>query len=156
MRSLKNNGRKVPGCVNADGTAQKEAIPDEWGQAAFVSALVEGLAGVVDKSILFEEVELSPRWYFAGVNKTEMSVGYGNDGNQVSYQYTFSKNKVEIKTSGKFERFTMRVPFPDKTKSASAIINGKIVNVSVDQVNQSKYAVFTGNGSNNNIEIKFN
>lgn len=65
------NGGRIPGCVNADGTAQKEAIPAEWGQAAFVSALVEGLAGVVDKSIEFKEVEISPRWYFAGVNKTE-------------------------------------------------------------------------------------
>ncbi len=153
---MKKNDRKVPGCVNADGTAQKEAIPDEWGQAAFVSALVEGLAGVVDKSILFKEVEISPRWYFAGVNKTSVTIGYGNDGNQVSYSYSFSNNRAEIKTSGKFERFTMRVPFPEKAKSASATINGKSAKVSVDQVNQSKYAVFSGSGSSNLIVVNFN
>ncbi len=153
---MKKNNRKVPGCVNADGTAQEEAIPDEWGQAAFVSALVEGLAGVVDKSNLFKEVEISPRWYFAGVEKTKVDVGYGSDGNQVSYEYAFRNNRVEIKTSGKFERFTMRVPFPDKAKSASATINGKNVKVSVDQVNQSKYAVFSGNGNSNTILVNFN
>lgn len=38
---LSKNNRNLPGCVNTDGTAQKEAIPDQWGQAAFVSALVE-------------------------------------------------------------------------------------------------------------------
>jgi len=148
----KNNG-KLPGCVNGDGRAQKEAIPNEWGQAAFVSALVEGLAGVVDKNILFREVEISPRWYFAGVEKTSVTVGYGGDGNQVSYQYTCSHNanRVEIKTSGKFERFTLRLPLPEKMRGATASINGKNVAVTLDQVNQSKYAVVKGSGSNNTI-----
>jgi hypothetical protein len=153
---LSKTDRKLHGCINGDGTAQTEAIPDEWGQAAFVSALVEGLAGVVDKNILFKEVEISPRWYFAEVEKTKVDVGYGSDGNQVSYEYAFRNNRVEIKTSGKFERFTMRVPFPEKAKSASASINGKNVKVTVDQVNQSKYAVFSGSGSSNMVVVSFN
>lgn len=153
---LGKNDRKLPGCVSTDGTVQKEAIPNEWGQAAFVSALVEGLAGVVDKSFLFREVEISPRWYFAGIETTKVDVGYGSDGNQVSYQYAFRNNRAEIKTSGSFEKFTMRIPFPDKTKSASATINGKSVNVTVDQVNHSKYAVFSGNGSSNKVVVSFN
>ncbi|HAQ17637.1 MAG TPA: hypothetical protein DCR40_00185 [Prolixibacteraceae bacterium] len=154
---LNKNNRRLPGCVNADGTAQKEAIPDEWGQAAFVSALVEGLAGVVDKSILFQEVEISPRWYFAGVEKTTVNIGYGSDGNQVSYQYSFNpkNNQVEIKTSGKFDRFTLRVPIPEKTKSATASNNGRKVSVTVDQVNQSRYAVVKGSGNMNSIVMRF-
>lgn len=153
---LSKTDRKLHGCINGDGTAQKEAIPDEWGQAAFVSALIEGLAGVVDKSILFKEVEISPRWYFAGVEKIKVDVGYGSDGNQVSYQYAFRNNRSEIKTSGKFEKFTIRVPFPEIARSASATVNGKNVKVSVDQVNHSKYAVFSGFGSSNIIVVHFN
>jgi hypothetical protein len=154
---LSKNNRKLPGCVNGDGTAQKEAIPDEWGEAAFVSALVEGLAGVVDKNILFREVEISPRWYFAGVEKTSVTVGYGNDGNQVSYSYEIKpkSNQLKISTLGKFDKFTIRVPIPEKMKSASASINGRNVKVMVDQVNQSRYIVMSGLGSSNNVEIKF-
>jgi len=154
---MEKNARKLPGCLNSDGTAQKEAIPDKWGQAAFVSALVEGLAGVVDKSILFQEVEISPRWYFAGVEKTSVNVGYGGDGNQVSYEYSSQpkSNRVEIKTSGKFERFTLRVPFQEKAKGAIATMNGKKVQVTIEQVNQSQYAVVKGNGSTNTIQINF-
>jgi hypothetical protein len=151
-----NSGR-IPGCVNADGTAQKEAIPAEWGQAAFVSAMVEGLAGVVDKGIQFKEVEISPRWYFAGVNKTEVKVGYGNDGNQVSYTYSFNpkNNRAEIVTTGKFESFTLRLPMPEKAKTASASINGKRVSVTTELVNQSRYVVVKGLGSSNRIEFTF-
>ena len=154
---LSKNNRNLPGCVNADGTAQKEAIPDQWGQAAFVSALVEGLAGVVDNSILFREVEISPRWYFAGIQKTSVNVGYGGDGNQVGYTYSFDpkSNRVEINLTGKFEKFTLRVPFPENAKRASATVNGRNVAVTNDQVNQSQYAVLTGSGSSNIVEIQF-
>jgi hypothetical protein len=155
---LSKNNRRLAGCISTDGTPQQEAIPDEWGQAAFVSALVEGLAGVVDKSLLFQEVEISPRWYFAGVEKTSVTVGYGSDGNQVSYDYNFNpKNKqVEIKTQGKFDAFTLRVPFPEKSKSATGSINGSNVKVAAEMVNQSRYAVVKGKGNANIVVLKFN
>jgi hypothetical protein len=151
-----NKGR-LPGCVNNDGTAQKEAVPNEWGQAAFVSALVEGLAGVVDKGILFKKVELSPRWYFAGINETTVKVGYGNDGNQVSYTYNYNSanNRIEITTDGSFEEFTLRIPFPEKTRNATATLNGRTTGVTTDQVNQSKYAVIKGKGNRNKIVYNF-
>ncbi len=154
---MSKNKQRLPGCVNGDGTAQKEAIPDEWGEAAFVSALIEGLAGVVDKSILFREVEISPRWYFTGVENTSVNVGYGNDGNQVSYNYEFNakNNQVKITTEGKFDRFTLRVPIPERLKSASASVNGRNVKVVVDQVNQSRYAVVKGDGSTNTMVVRF-
>lgn len=102
-------------------------------------------------------MEISPRWYFAGVNKTAVKVGYGNDGNQVGYTYLFNpkNNRVEIVTTGKFESFTLRLPLPEKVKTASATINGKKVNVITEQVNQSRYARVKGSGSSNRIEFTF-
>lgn len=154
---LSKNNRNLPGCVNTDGTAQKEAIPDQWGQAAFVSALIEGLAGVVDKSVLFKEVEISPRWYFAGIQKTSVNVGYGGDGNQVCYTYEFDpkNNQVDINTTGKFDQFILRIPCPEKAKEATATINGKDVSVTMDRVNQSRYAVVKGSGSVNQVMLRF-
>ena len=154
---LDKNKRRLPGCLNGDGTPQKDAIPGEWGQAAFISALVEGLAGVVDKSILFKEVEISPRWYFAGVENATINIGYGGDGNQVHYEYSYKpKTKmVEIKTSGKFDRITLRVPMPEESNNATATGNGKKVQVTIEHINQSRYAVVSGSGSKNTIQINF-
>ncbi|HYW96595.1 MAG TPA: hypothetical protein VE870_13460, partial [Bacteroidales bacterium] len=134
-----------------------EAIPDEWGQAAFVSALVEGLAGVVDKSVLYRHVELSPRWYFAGINKISVKVGYGSDGNQVNYSYAYKKDKKEMTVSanGLFDHFTLRLPFPEGTKNATATLDNKDVPVTFDSVNGSKYAVITGEGSDLMVVVKF-
>jgi hypothetical protein len=151
------NNRRLPGCVSQDGTEQAEAVPNEWGQAAFVSALAEGLAGVVDKSMQFRDVEISPRWYFTDINETNVTIGYGNDGNQVTYDYSFNPagNRMLITTGGSFERFTLRVPVPEGRKTATASVNGRKVNVERDVVNGSAYAVVKGTGSKNKIEFQF-
>lgn len=139
-----NNGT-LPGCVNGDRTAQLEAVPDGWGQAAFVSALVEGLAGVVDKDILFRKVKLSPHWLFAGIENTCVKVGYGSNGNQVGYRYAFNPafNRMEIQTEGGFDEFTLRVPFPANCRNVTARLNGRNAQVTIEQVNLSWYAVIT-------------
>src|SRR5690606_5166313 len=46
-------------------------IPDAWGQAAVVNALVCGLAGVVDRDRRFDRVALSPRWAAMDVDCAE-------------------------------------------------------------------------------------
>jgi len=154
---MNKNNRVLPGCVNTDGTAQEEAIPNEWGQAAFVSALVEGLAGVVDKSIFFREVELSPRWLFAGVNEVQVSIGYGNEGNQVSYRYKYdaAARTVIMRTKGTFEKGTIRIPLPRDCRQASMTIDGKKVPSTVDKVNASRYITAPVRGSEHEIKVVF-
>ncbi len=154
---MDKNGRKLPGCLNNDGTAQTEAIPDQWGQAAFVSALVEGLAGVVDRSFLYRDVEISPRWLFAGVDNISVKVGYGGDGNQVSYTYAYkpARRQMTVTTRGSFNRMMLRLPFPEGTSRASATIDGKSTPVGIDKVNASTYAVINGTGSMHTVVVDF-
>ncbi|MBW3544656.1 MAG: hypothetical protein KY428_03495 [Bacteroidetes bacterium] len=151
------NDRSLPGCVNRDGSAQSEDVPKEWGQAAFVSALVEGLAGVVDKDIQFRQVEISPRWLFAGVDKVSVSVGYGGDGQQVSYEYSYQKAKktIQLKTMGKFNRYRMRIPLPANAKRAEATLNGHSAGVTLEKVHTTLYAVVDGEGNDNTLTIRF-
>ncbi|NMB70651.1 MAG: hypothetical protein GYA22_00685 [Bacteroidales bacterium] len=152
---MNRNNRVLPGCVNTDGTAQEEAIPNEWGQAAFVSALVEGLAGVVDKNILFREVEISPRWIFADVNQVTVNVGYGNEGGQVTYTYSFDpvSKKIGISTKGSFGKATLRIPLPSQFRLAAMTVDGKKVVPSVEYVNSSRYITTLLKGSNHQITV---
>ncbi|HEX2535950.1 MAG TPA: hypothetical protein VHK69_19550, partial [Chitinophagaceae bacterium] len=62
---MRKHGGKLPVAYKPDGTVD-EGIPDNWGQAAVLSALVEGLAGVTDKGQLFRTAEVAPRWIAAG------------------------------------------------------------------------------------------
>jgi hypothetical protein len=154
---MDRNNRHLPGCVNVDGSAQREAVPDEWGQAAFVSALIEGLAGVVDRGACFQDVELSPRWMYADVDQIRVTVGYGDNGRQVGYEYLYDRdrNEMTVTTEGSFETFTLRLPVPGNTHPIKAMINGQETGVETDLVNQSAYVVVKGQGSENTIRIHF-
>ena len=151
------NNRQLPGCLDFQGNKMADEIPGEWGQAAFVSALIEGLAGVVDKSVMFGEVEISPRWLFADVDKVSVDVGYNDDGNQVKYQYSYNKNskQVQLIAEGKFNKLTTRVPFPSSVNSATATVNGQKAAVVIDKVNDSRYAVVKGRAGKNTIIVSF-
>lgn len=61
-------------------------IPDGWGAAAVVYALIEGLAGVADTSKAFESVAVSPRWSHTGVDDVEVCVAYPESGGYVAYR----------------------------------------------------------------------
>jgi hypothetical protein len=60
---------------------------DGWGSSAMLSALTEGLAGVVDEGKLYREVELSPRWEAAEVGSAEVTLGYGASGAYFAYRW---------------------------------------------------------------------
>lgn len=151
------NSRQLPGCLDFQGTKMADEVPGVWGQAAFVSALVEGLAGVVDRSVKFSEVEISPRWIFADVEKVTVNVGYNEDGNQVKYQYSYNKksSQVQLIVEGKFNKLTARVPLPSSVSGATATINGQKAAVVIDKVNSTRYAVVKGREGKNTIIVSF-
>ncbi len=60
---------------------------DGWGSAAMLNALIEGLAGVVDQSRLYQQVALSPRWAAAECNQGRVSLVYGTSGAYFAYDW---------------------------------------------------------------------
>ncbi len=62
-------------------------IPDNWGSAANVYALIEGLAGIRDAGVAYSRVILSPRWTAAGVKKVKATAKYEASGGYTAYQY---------------------------------------------------------------------
>lgn len=153
---MKLNNGELPGCISQDGTKQAEAIPDEWGQAAFVSALIEGLAGVVDKGTRFDKVEISPRWSFAGINKAEVTVGYGNDGKEIFYTYESNGNKdVYFQLNSKCKSVTLRIPIPKNDRVTTVTNNGNELPYHIEQINQSRYVSLNYQGDNISIHCHF-
>ena len=61
--------------------------PDNWGAAAVIYALVEGLAGMKDTGIAYNRATLSPRWEAAGVDEVTATAKYESSGGYLSYTY---------------------------------------------------------------------
>lgn len=139
------HGGTLPVSYKPDGTVD-EGIPDNWGQAAVYSAMVEGLAGVVDKSRLFAEVELSPRWLAAGKNQVAVTIAYGPTGKAVGYTYEHqpARKTLRLNVQGDPQRYTLRQLLPEGTRPRSVKVDGRKTDVTLETVNRSQYVVVAG------------
>jgi hypothetical protein len=118
-------------------------IPDNWGQAAIYSAMIEGLAGVYEKDRLFKKVELSPRWMAAGKDSASVHVEYAASGVALSYKYIHDPvaKKITLQVEGDIDEGRSRILLPASVKVNRVTVNGKKIKYSVDVVNKSNYVV---------------
>ncbi|HTE25894.1 glucosidase family protein [Flavitalea sp.] len=145
MELIKKHNGDLPVSYTPEGKVD-EGIPDNWGQAAVYSALIEGLAGVVDKSAQFEKVEISPRWLAAGKNKADVSVAYGPTGARVGYQYLHDpvKKKIELMIEGNMREAIIRILLPVKSKNVKAWLNGETTKSTIEKLHESSYIKIEG------------
>jgi hypothetical protein len=142
LQLMRKHKGDLPVAYKPDGIVD-EGIPDNWGQAAVMSAMVEGLAGIVDKGKNFEEVVISPRWIAAGKNDVTITISYGTSKKSISYhfQHSAAKRSVSLSLSGDHELASIRLLLPEKTNKASAMLNNKMVAVTLETIASSQYAV---------------
>lgn len=142
LQLMRKHKGDLPVAYKPDGTVD-EGIPDNWGQAAVMSAMVEGLAGIVDKGKNFEKVVISPRWIAAGKNDVTITTAYGSSKKSVSYhfQHSVAKRSISFSLSGDHELATIRLLLPKKTNKVSAKLNNKKIKVNLETINSSQYAV---------------
>jgi len=154
MKLVKEHDGDLPVAYTPDGKVD-EGIPDNWGQAAVYSALIEGLAGVVDKSTQFRSVEISPRWIAAEKDNAQVTVAYGPTGKSIGYIYSHDKKKKEINlvVNGNPDSCTIRILLPVNVRTGKATLNGNSVSLKTEQLNNSYYVVVK-DVTDKNIDIK--
>ncbi|HKH61016.1 MAG TPA: hypothetical protein VKA49_09305 [Flavitalea sp.] len=142
LELMKKHNGTLPVSYTPDGKVD-EGIPDNWGQAAVYSALIEGLAGIVDKGTQFREVEISPGWLAANKDYADVTVTYGATQASVGYSYSHDRKakKIELKVDGNIDDGTARILLPAGTSRKKVSLNGKTVSSTVDAVGKSQYIV---------------
>ena len=136
----KHNG--LPVAYTPEGKVDA-GIPDNWGQAAVYSALIEGLAGVVDKGSQFRKIEISPRWFAAGKNKASVTAAYGSTGSEINYSYVHDpvKKNISLIVKGNVTDCTVRILLPSKGKFTGALVQRIPYDAVMEKVNESHYVV---------------
>ena len=114
-----------------------------WGMAQWVAALVEGLAGVRDRSSLLRHVLLEPRWAAAGVREAAVVVRYAASGGYAAYRYSSDREgrKIGLTVTGSGDTVDLRVLLPEGWGNPAIRIDGRELTTDVEQVDQSVYAV---------------
>lgn len=123
-------------------------IPDNWGAAAVVNALVEGLAGVVDRGQAFDRALIAPRWNAAGVSEAEVLIKYPASGGYVCYRYDYEpeQEQIALHITGSGSSKTIRCLIPEDRKVASITKNQTPLDFSVEKIENTNYAVFADTG----------
>ncbi|MDI6827001.1 MAG: hypothetical protein QME62_00795 [Armatimonadota bacterium] len=113
--------------------------PPGWCAAAFVSAMMEGLAGIEDCSTCFRAVCLSPRWAAADVCRANITVGYPSSGSWFSYRYTADSESIQVECFGSGEQLTIRLLLPKNVKAGRVNWGGHPLEYKIETVEESKY-----------------
>ncbi|PJJ75722.1 hypothetical protein BXY57_1307 [Thermoflavifilum aggregans] len=156
MQLSEKNNHYLYAVYRPDGTPDG-GMPDAWAQAAVVSALIEGLAGVVDASALFQQIELSPRWMATGLKQATVQVSYPASGKTFGYSWLYDDRhrKIELSLKGDARRVKARIWLPaEAVDRASAFVNQQRVPAHLEWVRQSPYLVFTCPG-NATLQVKW-
>lgn len=152
-------------CYHYDGAPDlyRDTITprDGWGSAAFLYALIEGLAGVEDESVRFRDVRLSPRWVATEEPWAEVSIGYAASGARLGYRFDHDKNRREIRLAlngERSEKQSVKVHLLMPKNSAPARILGAKGNIafSIALVEESVYADFTLQPTDTTVTIIYN
>jgi hypothetical protein len=123
-------------------------IPDNWGAAAVVYALVEGLAGIQDAGVAFDRVTLAPRWAAAGVKRVTATAKYAASGGYLRYRYRHDakKGRLAVEFTGNGARVDVRLLLPARRKPRAVRLDGRDVPVATTQIERSLYACLAAEG----------
>ncbi len=118
-------------------------IPNSWGAAAIVYALIEGLAGVVDQDTAYQQVQIAPRWAAANTNEVQVTVKYPASDGYVTYHYRHdqSAKQLHLTLTGSGQLANCHLLLPAEVKQVE--VDGTPVDFTSSMVEQSHYVDFT-------------
>ena len=116
-------------------------IPDNWGAAAVVYALVEGLCGVRDEGVAYSRALISPRWPAAGEKEAVVVIKYPSSDGYVSYRYRLQGNSLILDYTGSLEQSDLEVLLPEGRGVSQVIINDSEQPFTVRNTGPSSYLV---------------
>jgi hypothetical protein len=117
-------------------------IPDNWGAAAVVYSLIEGLAGIKDKGVAFDKLYLSPKWSYTQVENVSVTAKYEASGGYSAYQYAYDSLDASITViyTGNGEKTEFRLLLPKGKLIRELTLNGKPAEFNTMTIEKSNYA----------------
>ncbi len=121
--------------------------PDNWGAAAIIYALVEGLAGMKDTGIAYNQATLAPRWEAAGVEEVSATAKYEASKGYLTYHYKKLPEKgYMVSFTGNSDTILFKLLLPDNATISKVILNGQTSKFTIEKIESSLYLVVQTQG----------
>ena len=122
--------------------------PSAWGAAAMMSAVDEGLAGVVDAGVGYDEIVFSPRWPVTHYRELRYVTGYELTHKYVDVRHVQTDEgfRYHLRSPARKIKAHLLVP-PGKTPKTLRV-NGKETAFTLSTVGESRYVDVTTSPAN--------
>ncbi len=141
---------------DTDGKPQPEGGPSAWGAAALVSAVDEGLAGINDVGVNYDEIFFAPKFPVTYYTELRYITGYEVSGKMVDVRYILTDDGMRYDVYSPAKRIQAHILLPKGKKCEKLLIDGNASCFETELVGESLYINFTVCPSNKlSVEILF-
>ena len=124
---------------DTDSTPQPEGGPSAWGAAAFISAVDEGLAGIVDAGVNYDEIYFSPKFPVTHYTELRYLTGYEVSGKMVDVRYILTDAGMRYDIYSPAKKIKAHILLPKGKKCKQLFVNGCENGFEIEQVGESSY-----------------
>ncbi len=114
--------------------------PSGWGAAAFLNAIDEGLAGIVDVGTGYSEIEFSPRWPVTEYTELRYLTGYEKTHRFVDCRYVLADGGLRYRLKSPASRIDAHILLPRGRAAAKMLVNGAATPFTVSRPGDLEYA----------------
>ena len=127
---------------NVDYTPQPQGGPSAWGAAAFVSAVDEGLAGINDVGVNYDEIFFAPKFPVTHYTELRWLTGYEVSKTTVDVRYIQKDAGMRYDIYSPAKKITAHILLPKGEGCAALWVNGCAAAYTVTKVENSRYVDF--------------
>lgn len=122
----------------------RDAGWDAAGAASMLRALVEGVCGVRDVGVLFNRVELAPRWPATGQASANVKISYAaHPAAYVSYRWALEGGRMTLDYECKAKHVDLHILLPRGNTPERVALNGRTCEYALVSIEKSKYVDIT-------------
>ena len=140
-----------------DSTPEPNGGPSAWGAAAFISAVDEGLAGINDVGVNYDEILFAPKFPVTYYTELRYITGYEVSKAMVDVRYILKDNGMRYDMYSPAKKIQAHILLPKGKDCTKVLVNGKEITFESVHVRESAYVdfVITENAEKFSVEILF-
>ena len=125
---------------DTDSAPQPELGPSAWGAAALISAVDEGLAGINDIGVNYDEIYFAPRFPVTHYTELRYITGYEVSGAMVDVRYILKDDGMRYDIYSPAKKLSTHILLPKNKACKKLLVNGNETPYTTVTVGSSVYA----------------
>jgi len=125
-----------------DSTPQPQGGPSAWGAAALISAVDEGLAGIQDVGVRYDEILFAPKFPVTHYTELRYLTGYEVSGTKVDVRYILTDIGMRYDIDSPAKKICAHILLPKGRTCARLLLNGEEAGFRPVGVGESEYVDF--------------